>query len=123
MRYSVDHPQAYVRANVQCFVSLLEAMRRQPHTVLVYASSSSVYGTNTKAPFSELDRVEQPACTFDMRYQTQRTRTRAAHVHVHALALIFHVLGARARAQPCMLRRSEWTSSSPTFTTASTGCA
>ena len=80
VRYSVDHPQAYVRANVQCFVSLLEAVRRRPQTVLVYASSSSVYGTNTKAPFSELDHVEQPACNVEARGATKlcaRTHARA----------------------------------------------
>ena len=50
VRYSVDHPQAYVRANVECFVSLLETLRLYPSTKLVYASSSSVYGTNAKVP-------------------------------------------------------------------------
>lgn len=42
--------QAYVRANIECFVSLLEALRSVPSVPLIYASSSSIYGTNTKVP-------------------------------------------------------------------------
>jgi UDP-glucuronate 4-epimerase len=59
VRYSLTNPQAYLRANGQCFVSLLEALVSVDPTVrLIYASSSSVYGSNTKAPFSESDRVD-----------------------------------------------------------------
>ena len=54
VRYSLIRPHNYVRANLDCFLSLLEALRRRPHVRLVYASSSSVYGANTKTPFSEV---------------------------------------------------------------------
>jgi len=64
VRYSIGHPQAYVRANVQCFVSLLETVRLYPHVPVVYASSSSVYGTNTKVPFSEADSTDDPASLY-----------------------------------------------------------
>jgi len=60
VRYSLDHPLEYVRANVQCFTQLLEVARKRPRLpTVVYASSSSVYGANTKVPFEETDRVEQ----------------------------------------------------------------
>jgi UDP-glucuronate 4-epimerase len=67
VRYSLKHPQVYVRANVQCFVTLLEALAApaseggpaaQPY--LVYASSSSVYGANRKTPFAEADSADRP---------------------------------------------------------------
>lgn len=60
VRYSLQQPQAYVRANVQCFVELLEAIRQHPRTRLIYASSSSVYGGNKLSPFSESSRVDTP---------------------------------------------------------------
>ena len=60
VRYSLSNPQSYVKANLVCFVSLLEALKASPGVKLVYASSSSVYGANTKAPFSESDRVDSP---------------------------------------------------------------
>jgi len=60
VRYSLVNPQSYVRSNVQCFLSLLEALRETPHVPLIYASSSSIYGSNTKAPFAETDRVDSP---------------------------------------------------------------
>ena len=57
VRYSLVRPQAYARANVQCFLSVLEALRRlQTPPPLIYASSSSVYGANTKTPFAEAVR-------------------------------------------------------------------
>jgi len=60
VRYSLDHPLDYVRANVQCFTQLLEVARKRPKLpTVVYASSSSIYGANTKVPFQETDRVEQ----------------------------------------------------------------
>jgi len=60
VRYSLSNPQSYIRQNLQCFISLLETHRQFPKVKLIYASSSSVYGSNTKAPFSETDRVDSP---------------------------------------------------------------
>ncbi|XP_052074967.1 uncharacterized protein LOC127712522 [Mytilus californianus] len=63
VRYSRSHPQAYVKSNVECFVELLEILKRRS-IPLIYASSSSVYGQNTKVPFSESDRVDLPASLY-----------------------------------------------------------
>ena len=79
VRYSLNHPQEYVRANVQCFVSLMEVMRHYAReTTLVYASSSSVYGLNTKYPFSEADRVDTPASLYAA---TKKENELIAHVY------------------------------------------
>lgn len=64
VRYSLQNPQAYVKANLEGFVNILEACRKHPEIKLVYASSSSVYGQNTKIPFSEQDRTDQPASLY-----------------------------------------------------------
>lgn len=63
VRYSIGHPHEYIRNNVDCFVTLLEAIKTK-QIPLVYASSSSVYGTNTKVPFAEHDPVERPASLY-----------------------------------------------------------
>ena len=52
VRYSLENPKAYIRANIDGFLNILEACRRRPGMPLIYASSSSVYGLNTKIPFS-----------------------------------------------------------------------
>lgn len=61
VRYSIDHPEPYIQANLVGFFNVLEAIRRHPHIKLIYASSSSVYGLNRKVPFSEGDRTDAPA--------------------------------------------------------------
>jgi UDP-glucuronate 4-epimerase len=63
VRYSLKHPLSYTRNNIECFVALLEALKGLG-VPLVYASSSSVYGTNTKIPFAESDPVEKPASLY-----------------------------------------------------------
>ena len=77
VRYSLKHPQAYVRSNVQCFVELLEVLKNT-NTPLVYASSSSVYGKNTKVPFTETDEVLQPRSLYAA---TKRENELLAHVY------------------------------------------
>lgn len=65
VRYAARNPQSYVHSNVAGTVSLLEAMKAQHvRPRLIYASSSSVYGLNTKTPFSEEDRVDTPASLY-----------------------------------------------------------
>ncbi len=65
VRYSIDNPFAYAQANLLGHLSVLELVRHAaPRPRLVYASSSSVYGANTKAPFSEGDRVEAPVSLY-----------------------------------------------------------
>ena len=77
VRYSLKHPQAYVRSNVQCFVELLEVLKNM-NIPLVYASSSSVYGKNTKVPFTETDEVLQPRSLYAA---TKRENELLAHVY------------------------------------------
>jgi UDP-glucuronate 4-epimerase len=65
VRYSFEHPEAYVRSNLVGFVNLLEAARHDGSIGhLVYASSSSVYGGNTRQPFSVDDAVDQPISLY-----------------------------------------------------------
>lgn len=64
VRYSIDNPRAYVESNLVGFFNILEACRHHPVKHLVYASSSSVYGGNSKVPFSEDDRVDSPVSLY-----------------------------------------------------------
>lgn len=64
VRYSIDNPRAYVESNVSGFLNVLECCRRWPVRHLVYASSSSVYGGNTKTPFAEDDRVDNQVSIY-----------------------------------------------------------
>ena len=64
VRYSLENPMAYIDSNVTGFVHLLECCRHYAVKHLVYASSSSVYGGNTKVPFSEEDRVDSPVSLY-----------------------------------------------------------
>jgi len=65
VRYSIENPFAYAQANLLGHLSILELVRHAPQRPrLVYASSSSVYGANTKAPFSEEDRVDAPVSLY-----------------------------------------------------------
>ncbi|MDR2416639.1 MAG: GDP-mannose 4,6-dehydratase, partial [Holosporales bacterium] len=60
VRYSFEHPEAYVSSNLVGFFSILEACRRYNVEHLIYASTSSVYGANTRLPFSESHPVNHP---------------------------------------------------------------
>lgn len=80
VRYSIANPQAYVKANLEGFVNVLEACRRFPSIKLVYASSSSVYGMNTKVPFSIDDPVDQQASFYGV---TKRTNELMANTYHH----------------------------------------
>ena len=64
VRYSIDHPDAYIESNLIGFYNILEACRRNPMEHLVYASSSSVYGGNRKVPFSTDDKVDNPVSLY-----------------------------------------------------------
>ncbi len=72
VRYSIEQPQAYADSNLQGFLNVLEGCRRNGCRHLVYASSSSVYGANTKLPFAVQDRTDHPV-SF---YAGPRRRTR-----------------------------------------------
>ncbi len=64
VRYSIDHPDAYIESNIIGFYNILEACRKYPVEHLVYASSSSVYGGNQKVPFSTDDKVDNPVSLY-----------------------------------------------------------
>ena len=78
VRYSIDHPDAFIESNVTGFFNILEACRRQPVEHLVYASSSSVYGGNTKVPFSTDDRVDNPVSLYAA---TKKSNELMAHAY------------------------------------------
>jgi len=64
VRYSIEHPQAYADSNLQGFLNVLEGCRNNSCRHLVYASSSSVYGANTKLPFAVQDRTDHPVSFY-----------------------------------------------------------
>jgi UDP-glucuronate 4-epimerase len=64
VRYSLENPYAYIDSNVQGFLNILEGCRHNGVEHLVYASSSSVYGANTRQPFSEHDNVDHPISLY-----------------------------------------------------------
>ncbi len=64
VRYSIENPDAYIQSNVIGFYNILEFCRHNPVSHLVYASSSSVYGGNTKVPFSTEDKVDSPVSLY-----------------------------------------------------------
>ena len=64
VRHSIDHPHAYADANLEGFVNVLEGCRHNACRHLIYASSSSVYGANTKLPFSVEDKTDHPISLY-----------------------------------------------------------
>ncbi|HKU06634.1 MAG TPA: SDR family NAD(P)-dependent oxidoreductase, partial [Bradyrhizobium sp.] len=64
VRHSIEHPNAYADANLEGFVNILEGCRRNDCGHLLYASSSSVYGANTKLPFAVTDRTDHPVSLY-----------------------------------------------------------
>ena len=84
VRYSLENPGAYVQANLVGFANLLECCRRWPPRHLVFASSSSVYGANTKLPWSEADSVDRPVSVYAA---TKKSNELMAHVYSHLYRL------------------------------------
>ncbi|SES93562.1 NAD-dependent epimerase [Pseudomonas graminis] len=80
VRYSIDNPGVYADANLVGFLNVLEACRAYPVKHLVYASSSSVYGANTKLPFAVEDAVEQPVSLYAA---TKRANELMAYSYSH----------------------------------------
>lgn len=79
VRYSLVNPQAYVDANINGFLNILELCRKHPHLYLTYASSSSVYGTNTKTPFSESDRTDHQASFYGVTKKSNELMAQSYH--------------------------------------------
>jgi UDP-glucuronate 4-epimerase len=100
VRYSLENPAAYVQANLVGFANLLECCRSHPPRHLVFASSSSVYGANTKLPWSESDNVDHPLSLYAA---TKKSNELMAHVYSHLYGLpatglrYFTVYGAWGR--------------------------
>lgn len=84
VRYSIQNPHAYVQSNLVGFANILEACRHHHIEHLVYASSSSVYGGNTKLPFSEQDSVDHPVSLYAA---TKKSNELMAHTYSHLYQL------------------------------------
>ncbi|MCK0509373.1 NAD-dependent epimerase [Aromatoleum anaerobium] len=84
VRYSLQNPHAYVDSNLVGFMNVLEGCRRGGVRHLVYASSSSVYGGNTKMPFSEHDSVDHPVSIYAA---TKKANELMAHTYSHLYGL------------------------------------
>lgn len=78
VRYSITNPDAYIKSNMIGFYNILEACRNYPVEHLVYASSSSVYGGNTKVPFSTEDKVDNPVSLYAA---TKKSNELMAHAY------------------------------------------
>lgn len=78
VRYSIENPDAYIESNILGFYNLLEACRHYPVEHLVYASSSSVYGTNKKVPYSTEDKVDNPVSLYAA---TKKSNELMAHAY------------------------------------------
>lgn len=84
VRYSIENPHAYVDANLVGFANILEGCRHSRVKHLVFASSSSVYGANTKLPFSEHDNVDHPVSLYAA---TKKANELMAHAYAHLYGL------------------------------------
>src|SRR5215204_400942 len=84
VRYSLINPHAYVDANVQGFMNVLEGCRQNGCRHLLFASSSSVYGANTKLPFSVHDNVDHPISLYAA---TKKANELMAHTYSHLYRL------------------------------------
>ena len=80
VRYSIDNPDVYIQSNIIGFYNILEACRYNPVDHLVYASSSSVYGSNKKVPFEETDFVDNPVSLYAA---TKKSNELMAHTYSH----------------------------------------
>ncbi len=78
VRYSITNPDAYIQSNLIGFYNILEACRHNPVEHLVYASSSSVYGTNQKVPYSTEDKVDNPVSLYAA---TKKSNELMAHAY------------------------------------------
>ena len=78
VRYSITNPDVYIESNIIGFYNILEACRKHPVEHLVYASSSSVYGTNKKIPYSTEDKVDNPVSLYAA---TKKSNELLAHAY------------------------------------------
>src|SRR3989344_1999486 len=90
VRYSLEHPEEYMENNILGFFRVLEAVKKFQIPGLIYASSSSVYGSNEKLPFSEEDPVDHPVSLYGMNKRDNELLAHTYH-HLHG----FPVTGLR----------------------------
>ncbi|MBL6449849.1 NAD-dependent epimerase [Fulvivirga sp. 29W222] len=84
VRYSLTNPRAYIKSNIDGFVNILEGCRHNNVKHLIYASSSSVYGANTKMPFSVEHNVDHPVSLYAA---TKKSNELMAHTYSHLYGL------------------------------------
>lgn len=84
VRYSIENPHIYIQSNLVGFLNILEGVRNSKTAHLVYASSSSVYGSNTKLPFSVSDRVDHPISLYAA---TKKSNELMAHSYSHLYSI------------------------------------
>jgi len=84
VRYSLTHPEAYIRSNIDGFLNILEACRKYPVDHLLYASSSSVYGLNKSIPFSVHSNVDHPVSLYAA---SKKSNELMAHCYSHLFGI------------------------------------
>lgn len=84
VRYSLTNPRAYIKSNIDGFLNILEGCRHSDVKHLIYASSSSVYGANTKMPFSVEHNVDHPVSLYAA---TKKSNELMAHTYSHLYGL------------------------------------
>jgi len=110
VRYSIENPLAYIDSNVVGFMNVLEGCRHSRVGHLVFASSSSVYGANTRLPFSEHDNVDHPVSLYAA---TKKANELMAHTYAHLYALpctglrFFTVYGPWGRPDMALFKFTE----------------
>ena len=110
VRYSITNPHVYVESNLVGFINILEGCRFQKTPHLVYASSSSVYGSNTKQPFATTDSVDHPISLYAA---TKKANELMAHTYSHLYDLpttglrFFTVYGPWGRPDMALFKFTE----------------
>ena len=110
VRYSIENPSAYIDANIVGFMNVLEGCRHSRVGHLVFASSSSVYGANTRLPFSEHDSVDHPVSLYAA---TKKANELMAHTYAHLHGLrctglrFFTVYGPWGRPDMALFKFTE----------------
>ena len=84
VRYSLEKPHAYINSNIVGFTNILEGCRHGSVKHLIFASSSSVYGANSKIPFEETDHVDHPVSLYAA---TKKSNELMAHSYAHLYSL------------------------------------
>jgi len=107
VRYSLTNPNVYTESNITGFLNILEGCRHHGVEHLVYASSSSVYGANTKQPFSEHDNIDHPVSLYAA---TKKANELMAHTYAHLFGVastglrFFTVYGPWGRPDMALFR-------------------